>query len=208
MQTTDLQCIKYVMNEMDPTERAQFEEQMRSDPDILIEVECFKRTLFKMQEGKTETEVPPQLTQAVLSKARHNARRAKMFRFVKQAPVRYSAAAALLLSAFFFGISTSDTFNTTETNPSQLIQTATTTNQSAYSQTSNLPASDLKNSGSTWQDRQDVITIQNVNSGQVNGFDYDSMASKNAKKLRLINKPVIDQPMSDEIMLTRMPKNR
>jgi len=118
MQTTDLQCIKYVMNEMDPTERAQFEEDMRSDPNILIEVECFKRTLFKIQEGKSETEVPPELTQVIQAKARQNARKEKVFRLFKQAPVRYSAAAALLITAFLFGISFNSSNNSrpTDTN--------------------------------------------------------------------------------------------
>jgi|GEM_PF-5344253 anti-sigma-K factor RskA len=195
------------MNEMDPTERAQFEEDMRSDPNILIEVECFKRTLFKIQEGKSETEVPPELTQVIQAKARQNARKEKVFRLFKQAPVRYSAAAALLITAFLFGISFNSSNNSTPTNTDQLIQTATTASQTNYQQ----PSSTRQGKSSTvatWQDRQDVITIQNVNSGQVSGLDYDSMALKNAKKLRLINKPVIDQPMSDEIMLTRMPRNR
>lgn len=43
MSKRDTDCIKYVLNEMDPSERIEFERRMEEDSDLLIEVESIRR---------------------------------------------------------------------------------------------------------------------------------------------------------------------
>lgn len=43
MSKRDTDCIKYVLNEMDPSERIEFERKMVEDSDLLIEVESIRR---------------------------------------------------------------------------------------------------------------------------------------------------------------------
>ncbi len=43
MSKRDTDCIKYVLNEMDPSERIEFKRRMEEDSDLLIEVESIRR---------------------------------------------------------------------------------------------------------------------------------------------------------------------
>ncbi|MEO1023838.1 MAG: hypothetical protein AAFW89_14940 [Bacteroidota bacterium] len=68
MQNSEDGCIRYLMKEMDPSEEVEFEREMLSDEDLLIEVECLRQTLHKL--GKLpEIQPPTHLTDHIRQQA-------------------------------------------------------------------------------------------------------------------------------------------
>ncbi|MDZ7694328.1 MAG: hypothetical protein U5K69_24935 [Balneolaceae bacterium] len=61
--------IRYLMKEMDPSEEVLMERSMMEDEDLLIEVECMRQTLNKIEKNLPKVEPPPDVTQAVINKA-------------------------------------------------------------------------------------------------------------------------------------------
>lgn len=198
------------MDELDPTERVEFERRLRSDPDLLIEVECMKSTLFKMENGVTTAEAPQDVVQAVRQKASREVQKRRYKNLIQTNTVRYAAAILLLGFTFVLGIN----YNTATDASVENVQ-ANVNNQQAVSGSAVLPSNAVPQTHNAtravtpqWSDKNDVLDINRVNSSSISGDEFDSITLQNAKKLRLLNTPVIDQPMSDDIMLTRMPANR
>ena len=61
-------CIKYVMNELDPSEIHMIQREMDEDEDLLIEIECLSRTWGKIKK-LPEVEPPPDISEAVVQQA-------------------------------------------------------------------------------------------------------------------------------------------
>jgi hypothetical protein len=98
MQNVDELCIKYVLNELDSSEKLQVEQAMREDENILIEIESLKLTLKKLEQ--LPHKAPPEyVQQKVLQMAlQQRQKRTKGFQYSwKQ--VTYLAAAAVLILA-------------------------------------------------------------------------------------------------------------
>jgi hypothetical protein len=131
-------CIKYLMNETDPSETADIRAEMIDDPDALIEYESLRSTWAKVQ-GMPEMAPPAHITDAIVSQASEAGR----FRGVYSLStgVKWAAAAAVVVMTGF-GIWTS----------TLVVQNATM--DSAATNVS--PVSNEKQ----WVDRNDVLYIQ------------------------------------------------
>ncbi|MCC5926103.1 MAG: hypothetical protein JJU41_06030 [Bacteroidetes bacterium] len=113
--------IRYVMDELDPSEKMLVESAMAEDENILIEVEALRSTFKRCVENMPGVSAPPDVLDTVVSKAQEFSAANR-----KQAPVRYlvfrrisyAAAATVLLSAgfsWYASTGTSDVLNQTET---------------------------------------------------------------------------------------------
>jgi len=66
MSKEDTNSIKYILEEMDPAERVEFERMMASDPDLKIEVESIRRMNGKL-DALPNLKPPKHLTDSILS---------------------------------------------------------------------------------------------------------------------------------------------
>lgn len=71
MNKSDTDCIKYVLDEMDPAERVEYERKVKESNDLLIEVESLRCVQKKIQDLPLLSP-PENLTNSVLQKAEKN----------------------------------------------------------------------------------------------------------------------------------------
>ncbi len=87
-------CIKYLMNETDPSETADIRAEMIDDPDALIEYESMRSTWTKVQ-GMPEVHPPAHLTEAIINQASINTRASGAFTL--STGMKWAAAAAIVV---------------------------------------------------------------------------------------------------------------
>lgn len=68
MSNNDTDSIKYILDEMDPAEKIEFEREVNRDPDLKIEVESTKRTLDRLN-NLPKLSPPDSLSETVLAMA-------------------------------------------------------------------------------------------------------------------------------------------
>lgn len=66
MSNNDTKSIKYILDEMDPAEKIEFEREVNRDPDLKIEVESTKRTLDRLKD-LPKFSPPDHLSETVLA---------------------------------------------------------------------------------------------------------------------------------------------
>ncbi|MFW6347451.1 MAG: anti-sigma factor family protein [Cyclonatronaceae bacterium] len=103
-------CLKYVLNELDPSEIMLVERAMAEDDDTLIEVESMRATLRKL-ERLPEHEPPKHVQQKILQQARehadyryHSSRVIKLFSLPASASYTAAALAAVLIISLSYGV--------------------------------------------------------------------------------------------------------
>ncbi len=172
-------CIKYLMNETDPSETADIRAEMIDDPDALIEYESMRSTWAKVR-GMPEMEPPAHITEAVINQASNGIRANGVY--TMSTGVKWVAAAAVVVMTGF-GIWTS---------------TVVVQNAIGESSASNVaPTSNDKQ----WVDRNDVLYIQ---PGQ-----NVSAQSTNVSKLKPVTPTAENAAGNTEIQLagSRKPAN-
>lgn len=132
-------CIKYLMNETDPSETADIRAEMIDDPDALIEYESLRSTWTKVQ-GLPELTPPAHLTESIVTEAAKAGRTSGAYNM--SAGVKWAAAAAVVVMTGF-GIWTS----------SVVVQNVA--GDSAAANQIEQAADDKQ-----WVDRNDVLYIQ------------------------------------------------
>jgi len=198
MQSDDALCIKYLMNELDPAEIVLVEKKMESDPNFLIEVECMRRTLKRLDKLPTMSPSDALVDQICTKAVEYN-------ESVKPVPLvnrifqdaRYASAAAILI----IGVSAGSWFIFNST-------TGQAENVSGYQfQNSTAPANvneQAENDVSPWVDHNNVLSIQAVNSnGNKTNAVADSSILKSLHKLRALDNNVGSSARSPEIELAR-----
>jgi aspartate/methionine/tyrosine aminotransferase len=131
-------CIKYLMNETDPSETADIRAEMIDDPDALIEFESMRATWSKLQ-GLPEFEPPAHITDAILNHASEAGRFKGVY--TMSTGIKWAAAAAVVvMSGFGIWTSTMVVSNVTGESASAAVT----------------PVSNEKQ----WVDRNDVLIIQ------------------------------------------------
>lgn len=198
MQSDDALCIKYLMNELDPAEIVLVEKKMESDPNFLIEVECMRRTLKRLD--KLPTMSPPDaLVDQICTEAVEYNESVKPIPLVNRIfqDARYASAAAILI----IGVSAGSWFIFNST-------TGQAENVSGYQfQNTTAPANaneQADNEVSPWVDHNNVLSIQAVNSnGSKTNAVADSSILKSLHKLRALDNNVGSSARSPEIELAR-----
>lgn len=130
-------CIKYLMNETDPSETADIRAEMILDPDALIEYESMRATWTKVQ-GLPQMNPPAHITESIIGRVSSAGRLYGSYQL--SAGVKWAAAAAVLISTGFGIWSTS-----------MVIM-----NVAGDSAVTTTPVSNDKE----WVDRNDILIIQ------------------------------------------------
>ena len=200
MQSDDALCIKYLMNELDPAEITLVEKKMESDPNFLIEVECMRRTLKRLD--KLPTMSPPdELVDHICVKSaeyRKSVTPIPIFNRIFQ-DARYASAAAILI----LGVSAGSwfIFNSSTGQPNNLSNYQFQNSSAAVSTTSSQEAN---NQVTPWVDHNNVLNIQVVNSnGNSNNAVADSSILNSMHKLRALGNGLGTTSSSPEIELAR-----
>jgi hypothetical protein len=171
-------AIRYLLREMDPSEEMEFEQQMREDEDLLIEVESLRATKRKLS-GLPSKNPPKFLTQKISDDV-------KQIQKNKKSPISDSlkyffnrgVAAAILLIAVTGGISYY-AFNIDQNSPLK-------TNVETQIQ--------------PWVDRNEVLRFQDE-SQSIQAQDIQQDLTRSYEKLQLVNDQALRNG-SNGILLT------
>jgi len=189
MQDVEDLCLKYLMNEMEFEERSEFEALVKSDPNLIIEIEVMRKTLSQIKQVPV-LKTPEKLSSSIQKLAAENSRKRRITKFFYQPVVRYAAVVATLGLSFIIGSAVNSN--------SDVIRKGLTGSANQVVKQQSTSAS------KTWVDKKNVLEIKDYN---ISSTDMpDSLALKNAKKLRLIEKPLIEKSANDELLLTKSRK--
>lgn len=213
MQTNEVNTIRYLMREMDPSEEIEFEREMMRDENLLIEVESLRLTYKKL--GRLpQINAPDHVLGAVMKQAAEaSAKKSTMRRLFTRYSVRVSAAALLfagLTTAYFMNGGSGEM-------PAQepvITLEAEITPPVKQEPVAEKPVPEARSAESTkpekikpWIDRNEVISFgEQVSSENANRLDIDYTESYH--KLILV-KQTQDNPASGrEILYTKTPVNK
>lgn len=185
-------CIRYLMKEMDPSEEVLMERQMMEDDDLLIEVECMRQTLKRL-DGLPEKEPPSQITDSILKKAREQKEKKQHATGLTAIQdLRYIAAAATILVAASLGGIWLFQDNGQGSETTDVSQAANLSNSFLFSKIA-------ETSSKPWIDRNDVIYFQDRFNSK---SDFDSILTNSTKKLKLIEDPLLNDQNNHSLQLT------
>ena len=200
MQSDDALCIKYLMNELDPAEITLVEKKMESDPNFLIEVECMRRTLKRLDK-LPQMSPPDVLVDQICVEATEYRKSVTPIPLVSRIfqDARYASAAAILI----LGVSAGSWFIfDSSTHPPANISNYQFQNTTAP--VTNVSTQEADNAVSPWVDHNNVLNIQVVNSnGNTSNAVADSSILKSLHKLRALDSNVGSSNGSPEIELAR-----
>lgn len=188
MSKEDTNSIKYILEEMDPAEKLEFERHMETNPDLRIEVESIRRMNGKLKD--LPSLVPPeQLTNSILSVA------------AEQTGKKQGSKSGYFLSAavVILGLTTGALIlqNPAENGTSAVPNNAsfssygTSASQSAETSSQNLQP---------WVDRQDVLRLTGFESPS-NPLQLKEIGSSYDKLRPVGNYPPL-QPFNRSVQLT------
>lgn len=207
MKFDNIDSIRYLMKEMDPSEEIIFEQEMIKDDDLLIEVECLRKVNNQLEE-LPEITPPKEVTDQVLANAsrhiRQKSRKSQMKYF-------YISAAASIIGVLFAGVflitledeNTGTATGINSESQEQVQEAASPAGGSVSSSIDYNNSSSSSGSGVTpWVDNNDVLHFQD----QVNNVHtsvFDSLFRNSYQKLQLVQ-PNTGQPVerSPDLHLT------
>ena len=186
MQINDEDCIRYLMREMDPSEEIEFEREMMSNENLLIEVESLRSTYNKVKKlplKQTPAEILNKVKEQAVSDQRKQIRSSYKLigRFGKTVAVAATILLLISVSVYFFD------FGTLTNSPTQTTVISAGTVQ-------------------PWVDRNEIINISDRTDAvqaQRIGAEYE----KSYEKLIPVNK--VDEPSNQRqgVLLTSSPVN-
>lgn len=198
MSNIENRCIAYIYNEMDPSERLEFERELEQDDNLLIELESLKRTAASINKIKC-VQPPESIVNSVKNDANSIKKRRKstgVYRYL------FASAAITLFTVLAYGailVQEPGTSSSSDTDGSE-ISTASVTS------TKNLSAAPPVKNGeesrvSPWVDHEDVIHFhERFNRGSV--ASIDSMFNKSMEKLTRVRSEGAVQQVQQQIHLT------
>ena len=162
MRDADNLCIKYLMNELEPSEIMMMERAMDEDQDLLIEIECMRRTARKLDDLPL-LEPPAGLSENIVSKAvEYQSIRSRHIKLksLYEASKHVAVAVALIGSisyaaAFFIEDDNTQAASDSATNVSTTIEQANAASFGSINTTLAGPTK-LK----PWIDKRDVLTVE------------------------------------------------
>ena len=188
MSREDTNSIKYILEEMDPAEKVEFERVMASNPDLRIEVESIRRMKGKLDDLPDLTP-PKHLTDSILSVAADQAKKKQSFKsgyFLSAAVVILGLTTGSLILQGSFG----------ENSDSGIEATSFSSFGNGMSQNEVTRTANIQ----PWVDRQDVLRL--------NGFESLSSpilikeAGNSINKLRPVGKYPVSEPFGRSVQLT------
>ncbi|MEP1152251.1 MAG: hypothetical protein JXR20_07880 [Balneola sp.] len=188
MQINDEDCIRYLMREMDPSEEIEFEREMMSNENLLIEVESLRSTYNKFKKlplKNAPEDVLAKVREKAISDQKKQLRRSsKLVGWVGRSVA--AAATILLLVSVGLYVSDSDLDTISPTNNTANVSKATT--------------------AQPWVDRNEVINVSDridALKAQNIGDEYE----KSYEKLIPVNSTASPSKQRQGVLLTSSPIN-
>lgn len=175
MSTKENRSIAYIYNEMDPSEKLEFERDLENDSDLLIEVESFKKVSNDLK-GLQQIEPPAYIVDAICKSAQRNSVNSNTNYW---RTFLYSAAAVV-----FIGM-TSGIFLMND-------QSAENESQAESASVAGTPIlsqpvkASSEESLSPWVDKNDILYFQEQMESRNQAF-LDSIKNDSYKKLTPVN---------------------
>lgn len=176
MSNRDTDCIKYVLDEMDPSERLEFERKLENDSDLLIEVESIRRIKQKLQ-NLPMVDPPRELTGSILLKAESLTKKNWNDRF----HLKISMVAAVLALSVSTGILLTGETENTDIPPQENRQATIQSNLQVGQNFAEQQRPEVERI-QPWVDKNDILHFgsQTVGSNYVN---FDSALQESYRKL-------------------------
>ncbi|MDX1638231.1 MAG: hypothetical protein R3281_09690 [Balneolaceae bacterium] len=204
--------IRYLMKEMDPSEEVLMERSMMEDEDLLIEVECMRQTLKKLDEGLPRMDPPDSVREEILQKAANHTSQGgtRAISVLQQGnTMGYIAAAAVVAVGFISGIllyqeppaenSANGTGQTTQSASAAAPAPSTVDFEGSKQEVTaeTVPVNSVR----PWVDNKEILRFQDQFSSE-NQAQFDSMLNTSMQKLKPINDPLYLNPDSPSLQLT------
>lgn len=196
--------IRYLMKEMDPSEELLMERAMMEDDDLLIEVESLRQTLKRLDK-LPEKDPPSHVSESVMEYAAKKAEERNTPNILSFQPLKYAAAAVVLLSVSFGGYMVYQEMDGTTTGLSADSNAKTEATQSRTEMGDmGIPSLNVStiqgNRAEPWVDNRDVIYFQDqFNSSSA---EFDSILKNSMQKLTPLSSPTFYNPGSRSIQMT------
>lgn len=181
MSTRENRSIAYIYNEMDPSEKLEFERDLKNDSDLLIEVESLKK-IAKNLDQLEPMDPPAHVVEAVYRSVKKEKDKPSNSYFK---PFIYSAAALLLigLTSGVFLIDGNQSQAGSSQQPESAAVTAGGTN--IFSQPVSRSSISKKNL-QPWVDNNEILYFQGQTASESSTIP-DSIKSESLKKLTPVN---------------------
>jgi len=200
MSKIEERCIAYIYNEMDPSERLEFERELQKDENLLIEFETLKRTAYCL-DGLKPIEPPKSVVSNIKSKAHSidgETREARSYKFL------FASVAITLFAVFVYGAlliqdqqSAEGSHNDAVENSASVSSLNTAGKISAFSADRAKVNEDI----SPWVDHDEIIHFHDrFNKGSV--ASVDSMFNHSLRKLTRVEPSGTLQQVQQQIHLT------
>ncbi|MGM0458915.1 MAG: anti-sigma factor family protein [Bacteroidota bacterium] len=188
----DTNSIKYILEEMDPAEKIEFERELEKNPDLHIEVESIRRMEKKLSQLPKLTP-PEDVTNSILDlAAQQTAERSS-------SKSRYLLSAAVLILGLTTGSFMIENPFQTESGSSDRAASGLLLNQQILGE-QNSASSSTDKQLKPWVDRQDILHL--------NGFENNVLpvntlnSSSRLDKLRPVERMPSQQSMRQSLQLT------
>ncbi|MDZ7719627.1 MAG: hypothetical protein U5K72_12485 [Balneolaceae bacterium] len=196
MSTRENRSIAYIYNEMDPSEKLEFERDLKNDSDLLIEVESLKKISKNLDQ--LEPICPPaHVVDAVYKSAKNNSQSSNSAYW---RPIFYSAAAILLVgitSGIFLIDDSQDNKKSSHQQAESASVTAGGTQLLSQPATTSSPSSHRTQ---PWVDNNEILYFQGQ-AASGTSLMADSIRNESFKKLTPVN-PVGEPSGRQQLQLT------
>lgn len=197
MSIKDNRCISYIYNEMDPSERLEFERDLQNNENLLIEVESLKKVSDQLT--NPQLMAPPK---NILDRIHKHAKQKAEVKKSGSLRIFWSSAAAILIvSAFGMTYLFDNTPGASDTAESTAGGSSWTINDGANENVLPLPVSNRGDSKSPWVDKNDVIHFQD-RFNSTNVAQIDSVLNTNFHKLTPVTVPSRVSNIQQQLHLT------
>lgn len=215
MTNDDNACIRYLMKEMDPSEEVLMERAMMEDDDLLIEVECMRQTLRRL-DGLPKVNPPAHLRDAIIKEAvEHRQKTLNSYRFLPSLNFRQAAAAIFVVATTAGGFLLYGDYNTNEASADLSEQAVTQATANSATNTDVDPQGTLQkiqftavddNLPDPWIDRNNVIYFQDQYREDNSAFQ--SLIKSSTEKLTPLNDSFYYNAGSRSLQLTGSETNQ
>lgn len=211
MHSNQTDVIRYVMDEMDPSERLTFEKKLQSDENLLIEVESFKNT-WKRTHSVPKVSAPKIVQEQILSQALTHAdakSNTTLISIISTHKYKIAAGFVLIVTALFSwgpkGVleQTSSLVSNSNDTERQL--------ESSFTNSKDRLELGFENNGQNnvqdkslkpWIDNNQVIRFAGTTDLELTAQPSLNLSSEYSNKLRLVNDKTGYSSQSRKILLT------
>ncbi len=195
MSTKENRSIAYIYNEMDPSEKLEFERDLQNDSDLLIEVESLKKIARNLDQLEP-MDPPAHVVEAVYQSAKKNKEdSAKGY----WKPIIYSAAALLLIGMTSGIFLIEDTETQGSGNQQTKAASVTSGGTDFFPEAVNQTSISEKNL-QPWVDNNEILYFQGQTASE-SSVVPDSIRNESLKKLTPVN-PSGERSRPEELQLT------